>query len=35
VRQLGAQEALSLSQGDATLQQKGANLIDDASALTN
>jgi hypothetical protein len=33
--QLGAQEALSLPDGDAALQQEGTNLINDASVLTD
>src|SRR5262245_19850386 len=32
---LGAQEAQALTHGDATLQQERADLIDDASALTD
>jgi hypothetical protein len=34
-RQLHPQEALSLSHRDAPLQQEGADLIDDASTLTD
>jgi hypothetical protein len=34
-RQLGAQEALSLPHSNAALQQEGADLIDDAGALTD
>src|SRR6266566_1095705 len=34
-RQLGAQEALPLPHGNATLQQEGADLVDDASALAH
>src|SRR5262249_17068745 len=33
--QLSAQEAQALTHGNATLQQEGADLIDDASALTD
>src|SRR5947209_2075910 len=34
-RQLGAQEALPLPHGNATLQQEGADLVDDAGALAD